>query len=85
MSWRISSAVALVGTVDVTGATVGGLATSRIRSAMSASCDNERWSDEEASTILTDGGRRCKNNCWTKALSGAGPESPRSCCILRRS
>ena len=53
MSWCISSAVVLVGAVDVTGATVSGLATSRIRSAMSASCDNERWSDEEASTYHT--------------------------------
>ena len=53
VSWCISSAVVLVGAVDVTGATVSGLATSRIRSAMSASCDNERWSDEEASTYHT--------------------------------
>ena len=53
-------------------------------SAISACC-GERSEDKDARTIQTDGGRRCKNSCLTKALSGTGPESPNSCCMCRSS
>ena len=66
-----------------TGATVGGLATSTIPSAISASWARESVDADDARIIRAVDGKRCKNNSRTKALSGAGPESPSSCCIRR--
>ena len=76
----VSCLMSLVAGV-LTGAIVGGFATSNILSAISASWVTDKVAEIEASTILTDGGRRCKNSCRMMALSSAGPESPRSCCI----
>ena len=68
----------------LTGAIVGGFMTSSILSAISVSCVTDNVA-EIASTILIDGGRRCKNSCQIMTLSSTGPESPRSCCICRNS
>ena len=65
--------------------TVGGVDTSSILSASSASCGRDKVDEDEARTILTEDGRRCRNSYLTNALSGGGPESPKSCCIRRRS
>ena len=63
-----------------------GGATSNILSAMSARVSSETVSPEEASTIRTWLGSRWKNSSQRRELSGWGPaESPRSCCIWRRS
>ena len=68
VSWRISLTLG-----SVTGTTVGTCDISRILSAISDSCCSEKSADEDARTMRTDGGRRCKNSCLTNALLGAGP------------
>ena len=80
----VSCLMSLVAGV-LTGAIVGGFTTSNILSAISASWVTDNVVEIDASTILTDGRRHCKNSCLIMALSSAGPESPRSCCIRRNS
>ena len=70
---------------SVTAMTAGGFTTSRILSAISANWGRDKVADDEARTMLTEGGRRWRNSWRTKALSGAGPESPKSCCIRSNS
>ena len=73
------------GCVDV-AATVGGMATSMILSAMSASLGRSVVASAEARTIRTLAGRRCRKSSFRNALSVVGPRwSPSSCCIRRRS
>ena len=67
-------------------ATVGGVTTSTIFSAISASLARSVVVSAEAKTIRTLEGRRCKNSSFRKALSNVGPRwSPNSCCIRRSS
>ena len=61
--------------------------TSMTLSAMSASLLRSIVVFAEARTILTFGGKRCRNNSLRKELESAEVPnlSPRSCCIRRRS
>ena len=47
----------------LTGAIVGGFTTSNILSAISLSSVTDNVEETDASTILTEGGRHCKNSC----------------------
>ena len=69
----------------MTGATVGGLATSRILSAISANWGRVSVVEAEGNTILTEGGILRRNNWRTHTPSGGGPASPSSCCMCRSS
>ena len=63
-----------------------GVGTSTILSAIWPRASRDIALSVEAKTILTLPGKRCKKSSLRKELSGSGPaESPRSCCICRRS
>ena len=67
-------------------AEIVGVATSTNLSAIWARASRDIALPVEAKTILTLPGKRCKKSSLRKELSGSGPaESPRSCCIHRRS
>ena len=68
-----------------TVATAGGVATSMILSAISASLGRSVEGLEEARTICTLAGRCWRKSSLRKAWSGVGRWSMRSCCIWRRS
>lgn len=67
----------------LTCAKEAGVAISAIRSAISASSARVGLVEEEARTILTCGGKRCRKSSHTNELPGAGPELLSSCCIRR--